>query len=169
METEQHRFIQMLWLTPIAFHHVLSLIKDHPVFISRSSRPQAPVELQLAVTLYQAGHYGNGSSVTDVARIAGILEGSVLNFSEQCKTAILSLEGQATRKPTSDEKEKEKEWVEDLIGCPTFQDGWCTGDGTLVHLSRKPGLNGDAYFSRKMSYDLNVQVSYHTAHGDNFI
>ncbi|KIO22284.1 hypothetical protein M407DRAFT_79390 [Tulasnella calospora MUT 4182] len=129
---EKHRFVQMLRVTPEAFHHILSLIQDHPIFMCRGPRPQAPVELQLAVTLYRAGRYGNGSSVGDIARIAGVSEGS---------------------------KEREKEWVERRVGCPSFREGWCTGDGTLVHLHQKPGLNGDAYFSRKMRYDLNVQVS----------
>lgn len=115
--------------------------------------------MQLAVTLYRAGRYGNGASVDDVARIAGISEGSVLKYSERCMEAILALEPQAMRKVTEEEKELEKVWVEEQVGCPSFRDSWCTGDGTLVHLCQKPGLNGDAYFSRKMSYDLNVQVS----------
>ncbi|KAG8957816.1 hypothetical protein FRC05_009569 [Tulasnella sp. 425] len=155
---EKHRFVQMLQVTPEAFHHLLSLIQDHPIFTSRGPRPQAPVELQLSVTLYRAGRYGNGSSVGDIARIAGVSEGSVLKFTERCIAAILSLERHAMRRPTAEEKEREKEWVETRVGCPSFREGWCTGDGTLVHLHQKPGLNGDAYFSRKMRYDLNVQV-----------
>ncbi|KAG8911346.1 hypothetical protein FRC01_005762 [Tulasnella sp. 417] len=154
----KHRFVQMLRVTPDAFHHILSLIQDHPIFTCRGPRPQAPVELQLAVTLYRAGRYGNGSSVGDIARIAGVSEGSVLKFTERCIAAILSLENHALRRPTAEEKEREKEWVERRVGCPSFRDGWCTGDGTLVHLHQKPGLNGDAYFSRKMQYDLNVQI-----------
>lgn len=156
--SEEHRFTQMLRITPGAFYHVLSLIQNHAIFTSRAPRPQAPVEIQLAVTLYRAGRYGNGASVEDVARIAGISEGSVLKYSERCMKAIMSLESEAIRQLTEEEKETEKCWVEQQVGCPAFRDGWCTGDGTLVRLHQKPGLNGDAYFSRKMSYDLNVQV-----------
>ena len=32
-------------------------------------------------------------------------------------------------------------------------------DGTIVVLYAKPGLNGDAYFTRKANYGLNLQVS----------
>jgi hypothetical protein len=32
-------------------------------------------------------------------------------------------------------------------------------DGTIVVLYAKPGLNGDAYYTRKENYGLNVQVS----------
>lgn len=156
---KRNRFTQMLRVTPEAFHHLLHLIQNHPIFVSKSSQAQTPVEYQLAVTLYRAGRYGNGVSVEDVARIAGISEGSVLSFTKRCMTAILCLESQAMRKPTPEEKEMEKEWIEGQVGCPSFRDGWCTGDGTLVRLYQKPGLNGDAYFSRKMHYDLNVQVS----------
>ena len=31
-------------------------------------------------------------------------------------------------------------------------------DGTIVVLYTKPGLNGDAYFTRKSNYGLNLQV-----------
>lgn len=31
-------------------------------------------------------------------------------------------------------------------------------DGTIVILYAKPGLNGDAYFTRKSNYGLNLQV-----------
>ncbi|KIO27437.1 hypothetical protein M407DRAFT_38880, partial [Tulasnella calospora MUT 4182] len=104
------------------------------------------------------GRYGNGASVDDVGRIAGISEGSVLKYSERCVKAILSLEADAIWRLSEEEREVEKHWVEQHVGCTAFRDGWCTGNGTLVRLHQKPGLNGDAYFSWKMSYDLNVQV-----------
>lgn len=156
--SEQHHFIQMLCVTPAAFHHILSLIQNHSVFLSRSPKPQAPVELQLVVTLYRAGRYRNGAGVDDVARIAGLSEGSVLKFSDRVCTAILSLESVAMRKITEEEKEREKDWVKAQVRCQGFHQGWCTGDGTLIRLHQKPGLNGNAYFSRKMQYDLNVQA-----------
>jgi len=31
-------------------------------------------------------------------------------------------------------------------------------DGTIVVLYKKPGLNGDAYYTRKGNYGLNAQV-----------
>jgi hypothetical protein len=34
-------------------------------------------------------------------------------------------------------------------------------DGTIVVLHRRPGLNGDAYYTRKANYGLNLQVWPH--------
>ena len=41
----------------------------------------------------------------------------------------------------------------------TWQDGWVMYDGTIVVLYAKPGLHGDAYYTCKANYGLNVQVS----------
>ena len=40
-----------------------------------------------------------------------------------------------------------------------MREGWVMYDGTIVVLYKKPGLNGDAYYTRKGNYSLNVQVS----------
>lgn len=154
------RFVQMLRVTPDTFQHLLNLINDHPIFVSHSNNSQTPVETQLAVLLYRAGRYGNGSSVPDVARVAGVAEGSVVLFCNRVMKAIISLHNKAIRKPTTGEREVEKCWVEAETGCPSMRDGWLTGDGTLVVLYQKPGKDGEAYFSRKMNYALNVLVSF---------
>ena len=45
----------------------------------------------------------------------------------------------------------------------TWTDGWVMYDGTIVVLYHKPGQNGDAYYTRKANYGLNVQVQVHLA------
>ncbi|KIK80389.1 hypothetical protein PAXRUDRAFT_158828 [Paxillus rubicundulus Ve08.2h10] len=40
----------------------------------------------------------------------------------------------------------------------TWRDGWVMYDGTIVVLHAKPGMNGDAYFTCKSNYGLNVQL-----------
>ena len=42
----------------------------------------------------------------------------------------------------------------------SWRDGWAMYDGTIV-LYCKPGKNGDAYFTQKANYGLNVQVNVH--------
>jgi len=138
---------------------ILDLIEDHPVFRNDTNLGQTPVEQQLAVTLFRMGRYGNGASVEDIARAAGCSEGSVENYTNRCFEAILSLHGQFVRKLTQAEKEIEKEWMDDRLGFRgTWRDGWVMYDGTIVVLYRKPGQNGDAYYTRKANYGLNVQV-----------
>jgi hypothetical protein len=149
----------MLRVSPLVFLTILDLIEDHPVFRNDTNLGQTPVEQQLAVTLFRMGRYGNGASVEDIARAAGCSEGSVENYTNRCFEAILSLHGQFVRKLTQAEKEIEKEWMDDRLGFRgTWRDGWVMYDGTIVVLYRKPGQNGDAYYTRKANYGLNVQV-----------
>lgn len=47
-----HRFVHLVRLSPLCFHILLTLIEGNSAFMSHSNVPQAPVEIQLAVTLY---------------------------------------------------------------------------------------------------------------------
>jgi hypothetical protein len=156
---DHHRFISILRVTPQVFFVILSLIEDHPVFSNDSNHGQTSVETQLAVTLYRMGCYGNGASVEEVARMAGCSEGSVENYTERCLLAIEGLHNLFVRKLTNQEKEIEKEWLDENLGFRgLWREGYLMYDGTIVVLYRKPGLNGDAYYTRKSNYGLNVQV-----------
>ncbi|KAI0075045.1 hypothetical protein K474DRAFT_1600545, partial [Panus rudis PR-1116 ss-1] len=132
--TNLHRFHNMLRLSPEAFQVLLNTIDAHPIFYNDSNHPQAPIEFQLAVTLYRMGRYGNGASCEDIARTAGISTGS--------------------------EKEMEKKWIDDHVGfCGHWRNGWVLMyDGTIVVLYQRPGLNGESYYTRKSNYGLNCQV-----------
>ncbi|KAG2335476.1 hypothetical protein BDR05DRAFT_898434 [Suillus weaverae] len=133
--SDHDRFTNMLRISPTVFEVLLDLIEDHPVFYNNSHNSQTPIQTQLAVTLYRMGRYGNGGSLEDIARHAGISEGG---------------------------KEIEKLWIDHELGFRgTWREGWVMYDGTIVVLYTKPGLNGDAYFTRKSNYGLNLQVSLH--------
>ncbi|GLB45647.1 hypothetical protein LshimejAT787_2500390 [Lyophyllum shimeji] len=154
------RFINMLHVSPHVFQIILILIENHPIFTNYSNLGQTPVKQQLAVTLYRMGRFGNAASVEDIARTAGCGEGSVENYTDRCFTAIESLHGMFVRRLTSAEKEVEKQWMDQQLGFKgTWREGWLMYDGTIVVLFRKPGLNGDAYYTRKCNYGLNVQAS----------
>ncbi|KAK0470702.1 hypothetical protein IW261DRAFT_1553686 [Armillaria novae-zelandiae] len=43
--------------------------------------------------------------------------------------------------------EREKQWIEDNIRLPGWREGWIMYDGTIIVLYKKPGLNGDAYYT----------------------
>ena len=156
-----HRFINMMRVTPIVFQTILTLIEEHPVFTNNSNNAQTPVEQQLAVTLFRMGRYGNGASVEDIARQGGCSEGSVENYTERCFEAIESLHDLFVRRLTSEEKEVEKKWIDEHLGFRgKWREGWVMYDGTIVVLYKKPGLNGDAYYTRKGNYGLNAQVCF---------
>lgn len=158
---EDHgRFTNMLRVSPHVFEFLYTLIKDHPVFTNNSNNPQAPVDVQLAVTLYCMGRYGNGASLEDIARVAGCSEGAVELFTERCFDAIKSFHDIFVRPLTPEEKEQEKEWIDQQVGFQgLWREGWIMYDGTIVVLYQKPGENGESYYTRKANYGLNVQVS----------
>ena len=160
--THHHCFIHMLCVSPLVFMTILDLIEDHNVFRNDTNLSQTPVEYQLAVTLFQMARYGNGVSIEDIARAAGCSEGSVENYTNCCFEAILSLQNQFVQKLTPAEKEVEKEWMDNYLDFRgSWRDGWVMYDGTIVVLYRKPGKNGDAYYTRKANYGLNIQVHVH--------
>jgi len=130
------------------------------VFANNSNNAQTPVEQQLAVTLFRMGRYGNGASLEDIARQGGCSEGSVENYTNRCFDVIESLHDLFVRRLTSAKKEVEKKWMDEhLCFRGKWQEGWVMYDGTIVVLYKKLGLNGDAYYTRKGNYGLNVQVS----------
>ncbi|KAF9032579.1 hypothetical protein BJ165DRAFT_1410751 [Panaeolus papilionaceus] len=155
---QHHLFVQMLRVSPLVFNVILELIKDHLVF-HNSHRPQKPIKLQLAVTLYRLGRFGNGASVHDVAQVAGCSPGAVMLYTHRCFIAITSLHDMFVRPLTDEEKEKEKEWVDSKMGFQgLWREGWVMYDGTIIPLAYQPSSNGAAYFTRKHNYGLNLQV-----------
>ena len=88
----QHQhFEHLLRVSPYVFCVIIELIKHHPIFHNNSNNPQALVEFQLAITLFRMGCFGNAASLEDIARKAGIAEGTVELYTDCCFEAILSL------------------------------------------------------------------------------
>lgn len=165
-----HRFVNMLRVTPLVFQTILTLIEEHPVFANYSNNAQTPVEQQLAVTLFRMGRYGNGAAAEDIARQAGCSEGSVENYTHRCFEAIESLHNLFVRRLTAAEKEVEKKWMDEQLGFRgKWREGWVMYDGTIVVLYKKPGLNGDAYYTRKGNYGLNAQVGLLLENSNNVL
>lgn len=129
----------------------------NPIFFNNAKNSQAPVNEQLAITMFRLGHNGNATSVEAVAQWAGVSAGTVVNCTRRVMVAFLALHDSAIRWPSEDEKEESKQWVEEA-SCYAWRDGYCMVDGTLVVLFQKPGHHGEAYFDRKSNYSLNIQV-----------
>ncbi|KAF8577569.1 hypothetical protein K439DRAFT_1649067 [Ramaria rubella] len=85
------------------------------------------------------GHFGNGASVQDLARIAGISEGSVEWYTQCCQQALLAHHDWFVRMLTPEEKEVEKRWIEEQSSCLGWQEG-------------------DAYWHQKCNYGINAQI-----------
>ncbi len=157
--SQHKRFQHMLRVSPLVFRVIIELIKDHPIFHNNSNNSQAPVEFQLAVTLFRMGRFRNAASLEDIAREAGCAEGTVELYTERCFVAIMSLHDIFVRPLTEEEKEREKKWMDDQVGFRgLWREGWIMYDGTIIVLYSRPGLDGDAYYTRKCNYGLNLQV-----------
>ena len=112
------------------------------------------------MTLFRMGRFGNAASLTDISCVAGCGEGSVEHFTYRCITAIESLHDLFVRPLTPEEKEAEKAWVDTAMGFRgLWHEGWLMYDGTIVVLFACPAFEGNAYFTRKSNYGLNLQVS----------
>jgi hypothetical protein len=65
-------FLNKFCVTQDTFLFILKLIENNALFLPRpSGRPQAPVIIQLAVTIWRMTHEGNGASVAVIARTFG--------------------------------------------------------------------------------------------------
>lgn len=154
------RFQHMLRVSPFVFNVIHELIKDHPIFHNNSNNPQIPSEYQLAITLFRMGRYGNAACIQDIAMVAGVAEGTVELCTRRCFTAIEDLHDRFVRPLSAEEKEVEKQWIDEQVGFPNslWREGWVMYDGTIVVLYGAPPFNGHAYYTRKGNYGLNVQV-----------
>jgi hypothetical protein len=157
--SHRERFIAMVRVSPFVFCSILDMIEDNPVFTNNSNNPQAPVEVQLAVTLYCLGRYGNGASVQDIARITGVSEGSVELYTRRCFDAIERLQPLFVHALSAEEKEVEKVWIDQHLGFRgLWRNGYIMYDGTIIPLAFQPARNGHSYYTRKSNYGLNAQV-----------
>lgn len=82
------------------------------------------------------------------------------SWTYHCITAIESLHDIFVWPVTPEEKEVEKEWIDKHMGFRgLWHEGWIMYDGTIVVLYAQPGMEGDAYYTCKCNYGMNLQVS----------
>jgi hypothetical protein len=70
-------FRSYLQVDPSCFDDLVEVIKDDGIFHNDSNNLQMPVDEQLAIALYQFGHYGNAASTMKVALWSGVGFGTV--------------------------------------------------------------------------------------------
>ena len=153
-------FQEELWVNPLTFDTLVSVIITDPIFGNNSYHLQMSVEEQLAITLYQFSHDGNVVSLQGIANWADTGKGTVVLVTHQVMTLILqpySMDD-VVHFPTEEEKETAKEWVHEH-SCKAWWNGWCLVDGTLIPLAEWPHWYGETYLDWKSWYLLNIQVS----------
>src|SRR5712691_1948612 len=159
-DSNHDQYRRRVRVDPDTFDGILNKIHDHSIFHNNSNVPQIPVEVQLAIFLFRAGHYGNAASPEAIGHWAGISPGTVANSTNRVMVALLSLHDDCVRFPTAEEKESAKAWVGAQV-CPEWRDGYLMVDGTKLPLFQRPGLHGDAWFDKNRSYSLDCQVCFY--------
>jgi len=97
-------FLSKYRMSRDSFYRVHDLIKDHPVFLSKGKKKQAPVLHQLMVFLKYIGTEGNGASNSNQRQTFGISYGSATNYSRKRVTiAIRSFSKEYVYWPDKDE------------------------------------------------------------------
>ena len=78
-------------MDPLTFDGILKKILNHHIFSNNSNLPQLPVDTQLAIFLFRAGHYDNTASPEAIGHWAGISPGMVVNLNNCVMVALLAL------------------------------------------------------------------------------
>jgi len=103
-------FCSYLCMSLECFDSLLETIQHHEAFHNNSNNPKMPVERQLAIALYQFGHYRNSVSTLKVALWAGVGYGTVCDVTLQVIQACCGehFHGVVMQWPTDEEIEQAK-------------------------------------------------------------
>lgn len=155
-------FQKKLHVPPETFNDILDQISNHHVFHNQSNNPQLPVAVQLTIFLVQVGHCGNASSPENISQWAGVSVGSVINCTNHVMAALLVEHDNFISFPTlnSVDAARTQAYALKTSGCPEWQNGILAVDGSLFNLYQRPGLFGDAFYSRKSQFSLNCQICF---------
>lgn len=148
-------FKQAARLTKESFQALTVILETHPVFQNNSRNPQEDVWVQTLATLERLGCSGNGASLGRISRSLGISVGAVCKYTDRVIEALLSMKSQYIRWPKAGSRHAISEAFEEESGIRGI-----VGiiDGTHIHLSQRPAIQGEAYFTRKRRYSINVQL-----------
>lgn len=149
-------FLSKYRMSRDSFYKIHEMIKDHPIFQSRSKK-QAPALHQLMVFLKYVGTEGNGASNSNQRQTFGISYGSAQKYRQRVTTAIRSYSEEYVYWPDEEERDK-------IIGREInrlFNFPHCVGiaDGTLFPLAFEPEtVDAPDYSGRKYGYSLSTMI-----------
>jgi hypothetical protein len=120
-----------------SFFHLVSLIQDDCVFLSKGKKPQAPVKYQLTAYLFRHG----ATTGTRVGMNLQVLEGSIHNYCTHVVRAFRWLKGAYLRWPSDNEKQTIKTESQAM----GFPGAIGSVDGTYIQMLNKPQENPMSY------------------------
>ncbi|OCH84643.1 hypothetical protein OBBRIDRAFT_741246, partial [Obba rivulosa] len=157
-EHNAKEFRRIVRVSPQVFDTLHAMLEPHPVFHNNSHRAQTPVNIQLAIFLKWAGHYGNGVSIADIAEWAGVSTGTVTNCTRRVVVAVLDHHDEAVCWPNVEQQISAKRFSAERTGCAVWSGGFLAVDGTAIKLYQKPGLYGERFYNKDSIYAISLQV-----------
>ena len=154
----QEEFLQKYWCFQFSFWRLVEKIKDHPVFnpTNPCGRKHAPVQHQLLVMLHYLGTSGSGTNNPHSHNVFGICCSTVELYKTRCVAAILSLQPEAIKWPSEEER---KEIGKRVINKFQIPNCIAIADGTLFPLLQEPRtVDALDYHGRKHPYSLSVMI-----------
>ncbi len=142
-------------MTHETFINIFYRIRDDPIFHNNSNNVQAHVSIQMMITFYRFGHFGNAASVPDVASKFGVATGSVDLYTNRVIIALFNLLPSIIVWPNREERRAIATEIKIDTGFPD-----CIGfvDGTHAILEYEPLQYGDYYMNRKKSYSIAMMI-----------
>ncbi|KZT64953.1 hypothetical protein DAEQUDRAFT_717342 [Daedalea quercina L-15889] len=120
------------------------------------------VERQLAIYLCQAGRYGTGAAVDEIADWAGVSVGSIYNCARRCMVALAGLHSVAFNSREEEQIQGAKRCAAEKAGTTAWEGGIYATDGSPIKLSGKPGFYGIDFYGKDKIYAIQLTVSSST-------
>jgi len=141
-----------------SFFTVCNIIRDHPVFQSTGTKPQRPVEVQLATFLRTYG--GTRKHHLEGALSCNIGEGTTILYTDRVIEALGDLAGQYIHWPD----EARRAEIRAAFGDMGFPGAIGAVDGSLIQFADKPLTDAIYYYCRKKFYGVRILAYCALAH-----
>ena len=127
-----------------------------PLSVAAGVGGQPSLDLQLAVTLFRVGHYGNACSVYAVSDLFAVPVGGVIKSTRRVVNALTGVAPQHIRWQNTQRRAGLS-----MYAAETFGFAGCIGatDGATFLLAYQPALHPWAYYDRKQRYSLNGLIT----------
>jgi DDE superfamily endonuclease len=148
-------FLQKYRVSRSSFDAILSLIKDHDVFSSKT-KFMAPPQYQLMVFLKYVGTEGTGANNSNQRHTFGVGYGTAELYRKRVTIALNSLADEYIKWPDSTERQSISLAIQKEYNFPH-----CVGiaDGTLFPLAFQPqAVDAPDYSGRKYGYSLTTMI-----------
>ena len=127
----------------------MAVLADNPIFLSKGTKPQAHVKVQLACFLLRYGT--RGSDIPNVVDKMDVGEGSVTNHSRRISRGVRELGPHFLKWPDDNRQAVISDNIEAKSGL------WLclgSGDGSHVNQTSEPRQFGYMYWNRKQRFSV---------------